>query len=419
MKIARRVFCSASLVVVMALAVGVGCPAASGQPPAGYYDSVDASNPAVLRQTLHEVIDDHLRIPLSADGSWTVLEAADQDPVNANQVLDLYRNASYLKVGGGSGPYEREHSWPSSYGFPPDAGGAAAYPSSDLHALLLADDSYNRSRGNRLYGTCDASCDEKPTVANHGRGGGMGVYPGNSNWGRGLGASGTWETWSGRRGDVARALFYMDVRYDGSGHTDGTEEPDLVLTDDRSLIESDSDSVQDPAYMGLLSVLLEWNRQDPVDALEQRRNEVVYAAQGNRNPFIDHPEWVACVFEGECGHGPGSGGIEDPDFPGFRFWVEIHPPTGGTVTGSSEPDCFAGALCVSGALPGRNELFVRIIGPRANGYLHVNLIRFTDSEVEVWIEQTATAVMRHYVLEAEPRPATELSGLVDREAFVP
>ena len=63
--------------------------------------------------------------------------------------------------------------------------------------------------------------------------GGSGVYPGESNWT----TAGVWEAWAGRRGDVARALFYLDVRYEGGVHgVTGAAEPDLVLTDDPSLL---------------------------------------------------------------------------------------------------------------------------------------------------------------------------------------
>jgi hypothetical protein len=203
----------------------------------------------------------------------------------------------------------------------------------------------------------------------------------------------------------------------GSGEYPSSDLHAIFLTDDLRRIRADGDFTQDPAYMGVLSVLLAWHRQDPVDAVERRRNEVVFAAQGNRNPFIDHPEWAGCVFEGDCSQD--GGWFEDPDFPGFRFRVEITPPADMVISGAPEGDCFSEAVCVSGALPGRNELFMRIIGPRANGFLHVNLIRFTDSQVDVWIEQTNTQAMQHYTLEAVRRPATELGGLVDREAFVP
>ncbi len=53
--------------------------------------------------------------------------------------------------------------------------------------------------------------------------------------------------------------------------------------------------------MGLLSDLLAWHDQDPPDAVELWRNEVVFEHQRNRNPFIDHPEWVRCVYLEDCG----------------------------------------------------------------------------------------------------------------------
>ena len=262
----------------------------AGAPP-GYYDPVDTTNAATLRATLHDLIDDHTRFPYTstATDTWDILELADQDPNNPANILDVYKNASYLKHGAGNDFYQREHTWPSSYGFPDD--NSQNYPYTDCHHLFLCYGSYNASRSNKPYRYCDTACTEKPTDINNGQGGGSGTYPGNSNWTSGLNTAGTWETWKGRRGDVARALFYMDVRYEGGTHgVTGAIEPDLILTDDEAAIQTGS------TYMGMLSVLLQWHLEDPVDALEQARNDVIYGRQENRNPFIDHPEWVELVF---------------------------------------------------------------------------------------------------------------------------
>lgn len=277
----------------------------AAQAPAGYYDSVDATNTSSLRSTLHDVIDDHTRFPYtsSATDTWDILELADEDPTNPSNILDVYRNASYAKVGGGSGPYNREHVWAKSYGFPND--GSSNYPYTDCHHLFLCDSGYNSSRSNKPFRFCDAACSEKTTDVNFGQGGGAGVYPGNSNWTSGSFTAGTWEVWQARRGDIARAMFYMDIRYEGGVHgVTGFSEPDLVLTDVESLIaSSNTGSNEGVAYMGMLSVLLQWHIADPVDDLERWRNDVIYNHQGNRNPFIDHPEWVDCLFSGTCGGG--------------------------------------------------------------------------------------------------------------------
>ncbi|MCB9853682.1 MAG: endonuclease [Phycisphaerales bacterium] len=272
-------------------------------PPAGYYDSVDTTSSATLRTTLHNVIKDHTRYPYtsSSTDTWDILEEAQQDPANSSHIIDVYGNKSIAKIGGGTGPYNREHSWPKSYGFPND--GNDNYPYTDCFQLFLCDSDYNSARSNKPFRYCDAGCTEEPTVFNNGQGGGAGGYPGNSNWTSGNFTLGTWEVWAGRRGDIARAQFYLDVRYEGGVHgITGAPEPDLILTDNEALIDSSNTGQnRSVAYMGMLSVLLQWHLQDPVDDWERHRNDIVASYQGNRNPFIDHPEWVDCIFNGVCG----------------------------------------------------------------------------------------------------------------------
>ena len=277
-------------------------PIALAAPPAGYYDSVDTNNSTTLRDTLHAVIDDHTRFPYTASSTdtWNILNLADEDPNNSNNILDLYKNASYTKISGGVGAYNREHVWPKSYGFPDDGTDNSAY--TDCHHLFAADASYNSSRSNKPFRNCNSGCSEQTTDFNDGSGGGSGVYPGNSNWTTGSFTQGTWETWGDRKGDVARAIFYMDVRYEGGIHGGtGFAEPDLRVTDNEALIDaSNTGNNEAVAYMGMLSVLLQWHEDDPPDSGEMARNDVVYSFQGNRNPFVDNPQWVGCVFQNVC-----------------------------------------------------------------------------------------------------------------------
>lgn len=272
----------------------------------GYYAHVNASSPGQLRCSLHETIRGHAVYPYSGSGTstWTILEIADEDPANAGRILDAYRNRSYAKgsdrAGTGSGlTYNREHTWPNSLGFGSRSGdkGLPNAPYTDTHMLYLSDTAYNGDRGNKPYADCPASsnCGARATEANDGRGGGSDA--GDSNWVKGPdGNGGSFEPWDARKGDMARAVMYMAIRYEGGrdAHTDQSE-PDLELTDNRSLIVKTSGS---PAYMGLLSTLLAWHQADPPDDAERGRNEVVYSFQGNRNPFIDHPEWATqALFE--------------------------------------------------------------------------------------------------------------------------
>lgn len=277
---------------MFALAVVLATASAWADPPPGYYASVNTTSAALLRSTLHAVIDDHTRFPYTSGGTdtWNILEAADQDPGNAANILDVYRNRSLVKFGGGTGPYNREHTWPNSYGFPNDGG--TNYPYTDCHHLFLCDVGYNSDRANLPYGDCAPGATERVTDVNDGQGGGSGVFPGNSNWFNGT----VWQTWNARKGDVARAILYMDVRYEGGTHgVTGVVEPDLIVTDNAGLIVTTGGNAA-VAYMGLLSVLVQWNAADPVDARERSRNDVVFGYQGNRNPFIDHPEWVNALF---------------------------------------------------------------------------------------------------------------------------
>ncbi|GJP59436.1 hypothetical protein CLOP_g12165 [Closterium sp. NIES-67] len=93
-----------------------------------------------------------------------------------------------------------------------------------------------------------------------------------------------WTPPSEMRGDIARALLYMAVRYDGSV----PGELDLELSDNPKIAEG---------QMGLLSPLLKWHSVDPPSSLEATRNNRVCSLyQHNRNPFVDHPEFVPLIW---------------------------------------------------------------------------------------------------------------------------
>ena len=328
------------MMITSFLALCLTVPATPQAPP-GYYATVDDSNAINLRTTLHDVIDDHTRRPYTSSSldTWDILNLAQEDPSDSNRIIDVYGNQSFNK---GDSNYNREHTWPKSYGFPDD--GSDNYPYTDCHLLRLCDGGYNSARSNRPFRQCSSSCSEYTTS-----GGGSGSYPGNSNWGSGSFTNGTWEVWTGRQGDVARGLFYADVRYNGDNHTfTGVNEPDLILTNSTSLIgQSNTGSNEDTAYMGMLSVLLQWHLADPVDTFEVNRNNVVHQLQGNRNPFVDHPEWIDCLFSANCGGTGGTGGSVDycaPGVPNSTGLSGIILPAGSFAVADQNFSLIAGQL---------------------------------------------------------------------------
>jgi hypothetical protein len=110
--------------------------------------------------------------------------------------------------------------------------------------------------------------------------------------------------------------------------------------------------------------------------------------------------------------------LTSPELPDFRFRVRIGRP-GADLFGSQEFDCLAEAICVSGAVEGRTEAILRIIGPRPNGFLWPTLVKLTTSTLEVWIEQVSTGEIQYYGLDGATQGSSELPGLFDRTGFEP
>ena len=194
----------------------------------------------------------------------------DVDPNKPNSVILIYsRRSEAISNFGTTSGWNREHLWCNSYGI--DKRGPAY---SDLHNLKPADASVNSARSNKIFDTSDTR-DAKYQK------------PGHPEAKLTSEDTDSWEPPTNVRGEIARAAFYMDVRYSG----DKSNENDLQLTNDLSAISSDS------VFFGKLKTLLEWHIADPVDAAERVRNDLVHSDyQKNRNPFVDHPEWVVAIY---------------------------------------------------------------------------------------------------------------------------
>ena len=224
-----------------------------------YYAPAIGKTGTVLKATLNDIIDNHTK--LSYDAVWDALRNTDEDPNNTSNVILLYtgRSQSKLTNGGLVNDWNREHVFAKSHG----DFGTTAGAGTDLHHLRPTDVSVNSARGNLDF-DMGGTFHSEATLCRY--------------------DSDSWEPRDSVKGDVARMLFYMAVRYEGE---DG--EVNLELNN----LTSNTTA----PYMGKLSTLLLWNAQDPVDTLEKRRNDIIYNNyQHNRNPFIDHPEWVSAIW---------------------------------------------------------------------------------------------------------------------------
>ncbi len=237
--------------------------------PMDYYSGTENLEGTQLKNKLHTIIKDHREF--SYDAVWDILKETDIDTLNTANVIGIYSGFSMdasIEYDGGKG-WNREHVWAKSYGDFGTRMGAGT----DVHHLRAADVSTNSARNNRTF---DES--EKPYIDNSGR------YSGSIN--SFTSAVWTWEPRDAVKGDVARMIFYMVIRYEGED-----DEPDLELID---LIKGKSD--KNPTH-GKLSTLLQWHIDDPVDNYERYRNYIIYENyQRNRNPFIDHPEFVKLIW---------------------------------------------------------------------------------------------------------------------------
>lgn len=246
---------------------------ASGQPPAGYYDTAGNLTGKALQQALHDIIDGHTVIPY--DNLYACFRTTDSLP--GGMVWDMYSDrpgstpAYYYYYGSGqecgnynseADCYNREHSFPKSWF------GDIAPMNSDLCHLYPTDGYVNNRRANYPFGET-----ANPTWVST-----NGSLVGPSSW---AGYSGVvFEPVDEYKGDFARTYLYMATRYYGEDST----WPGSDMTD----------GAQPKPWA--LNMLLAWHRNDAVSTKEVNRNNEVYKYQNNRNPFIDDPQFAEKIW---------------------------------------------------------------------------------------------------------------------------
>lgn len=237
-----------------------GIPAANYEEKSAdeYYAGIDFNEAdAELEEDLSTLVSTMTRISYGDDTE--IMRYTDESIEKPGTLYGVYDGD--LISGTADGTWNKEHVWPCSQmkegGVDPRPGSDTKNHATDLHNLRVSCQNSNGKHGNKFYDVADSGIAFFPNIASDG----------SSN-----------HAFEGDfRGDVARICFYMALRYDF-----------LKLTDD---IEN-----ADDLSMGRLSVLLEWNEEDPVDAFEEQRNSRIYEYQGNRNPFIDHPELAERLY---------------------------------------------------------------------------------------------------------------------------
>lgn len=272
------------------------------QIPAGYYEGTSGLTGSTLKSALNNIIDGHTELSYAA--AKEALKNTDEDILNSSNVICIYSGWSYAKTefGNGSEQWNREHIWSKSHGDFGDSPPAGT----DIHHLRPCDASVNSAKSNRDFDVgftqyIDAS-------------GSTDCYY----------AVNIWEPRDEVKGDVARMIFYMATRYEGEGG-----EPDLELVD-----YIDTAPLYEPLY-GKLTTLLAWHIADPVDDWERNRNDVIYSNyQGNRNPFIDHPEFATAIWDEEASI-PNTNliisEVADPSDSSYAKYVELYNISDSTI----------------------------------------------------------------------------------------
>ncbi len=274
------------------------------QIPTGYYDDAENLNGFVLKTSLYNIIKGHTDRGYDALWSFYISNETDTYYEKDGTILDMYSEnptgadpynftPSSDQCGSYSGEgscYNREHSFPKSWF------GDVSPMKNDVHHIFPTDGKVNSLRGNYPYGNVGTAT----TTSQNGSKVGSAKSD--------LGYSGTvFEPIDEFKGDFARAHFYMATRYEN------------VIKGWSSDVLDGTDSTVFEEWA--LNLLYTWHKNDPVSQKEIDRNNKAYTYQGNRNPFVDHPEYVDSIWFPKGGPTP----------------PPVDPPTGETCAKSFFP----------------------------------------------------------------------------------
>lgn len=278
----KKICCLMALAVV-AMAVPVKSFSAI---PANYYNSIEGLAESDLKDALHKLIYNHTEVK-SYSALPEYFRTTDRLP-GTEYWWDMYSDmevSMYITFG----TYmNREHCFPKSWW-----GGSTSTPAYvDLFHLYPAEAAANQAKSNYPLGEVVTSTFDNNVVK-----------VGYATTGQGGGASKVFEPNEEYIGDFARTYFYVVTCYQN-------------LTWDSKYMYMVDRNTYPTLKPWAVDLLLKWHRADQVSQKEVDRNEAVYGFQGNRNPFIDHPELVEYIWGNKVGqkwHGGGSGPVGDPE----------------------------------------------------------------------------------------------------------
>ncbi|MDE6029305.1 MAG: endonuclease [Clostridiales bacterium] len=248
-----------------------------------YYSAITATSGNQLLGQVHDLITTTHTYYTSYDDCKNTKYIYLTDPGPNGGALEFYTQRSVMSFSGNPGTWNREHVWCKSLsnGMWTSVSGGTRNGGTDLHHIRPAEGSLNSTRSSYKFGEANGGKEawmkdtSKGNVA-------VGGHIGNS----------AFEPLDNVKGDVARIVFYVYTHYNtyanvygttnGSGGAFGT----LKFT---NVMAPNSEA-------SAIKLLLEWNASDPVDQIEITRNNEVYKIQGNRNPFIDHPEYANAIW---------------------------------------------------------------------------------------------------------------------------
>lgn len=242
--------------------------------PATYYNSVSGLSGNPLLFGLHDLmISTHSTYPSYDDsGSRGHQAYTDKDPNTPGNIITFYAHAS-ISSNWSLGVYDREHVWPQSlsnglYG--------TSNAGADMHHIRPTIKAINNARSNKEFGYVGTTY----STISYGSGNLVSKH-----------TSDIFEPHDEVKGDAARIIMYMYVHYNSSQALGNGS-----LVEPKTTTLPITNVVDGANSQEAFNLLLEWNSLDPVDILETNRNNQVATYQGNRNPFIDHPEYADLIW---------------------------------------------------------------------------------------------------------------------------